>query len=106
MSKYPPTTIANRGVFWPGIGLISIAIVLCRLIFLLILIDVIVTAIYGFADWFGLRINVVLAFGVVLTMVFITHIGRSFALTFVTEKDKKSSMKSDGTLLPGQKFVI
>merc|ERR1711902_436660 len=84
---------------------VSIAIVLCGLIFLLNPIAVIVCVlcntamiveVYGFADWFGLRVNGVLVLNIViavaLTMEFTAHIGGAFVLTSVTEKDRKSSI--------------
>eukprot|EP01084_Bolivina_argentea_P056469 103365_1 len=84
---------------------VSIAIFLCGLIFLLNPIAVIVTIlcnaamvieVYGFSSWFGLRINGVLVLNitiaVALTMEFTAHIGRAFVLTYVTEKDRKSSI--------------
>lgn len=84
---------------------VSIAIVLCGVIFLLNPIAIIVALlcntamiveVYGFADWLGLRVNGVLVLNMViavaLTMEFTAHVGRAFILTTVTEKDRVSSL--------------
>eukprot|EP00483_Globobulimina_turgida_P000179 UN00179 len=55
-----------------------------------------VIEVYGFADWFGLRINGVLVLNIViavaLTMEFTAHIGRAFVLTYVLENERHSSI--------------
>merc|ERR1712130_22007 len=84
---------------------VSIAIALCGVIFLLNPIAVLVclvcniamvVEVYGFADWFGLRVNGVLVLNIViavaLTMEFTAHIGRAFVLSYVTERDRRSSL--------------
>jgi len=89
---------------------VSIAIILCGVVFLLNPIAVFVALlcnaamvieVYGFADWLGLRINGVLVLNIViavaLTMEFTAHVARAFVLTNVTDKDRQSGMTLPGS---------
>jgi len=82
--------------------LVSIAIVLCGLMFLLNPIAVLVclvcnsamiVEVYGFAHWIGLRLNGVLVLNIVIavafTMEFTAHVGRAFVLS---DADKESTL--------------